>query len=143
MSTLMREAATCVQAARLIDPRSQSGGLDDFRPPLAVLHAELHGQEFLDDGDVRRDVGVGRHGDDAAIAGEGHGEEQLVRKAAADGCLAADEVLHELGGAMAELLGADALLAEGAGHFADVAELAAWTSVARVILNAHETITRY
>ena len=25
----------------------------------------------------------------------------------------------------------------------DIAELAAWTSVARVILNLHETITRY
>jgi hypothetical protein len=25
----------------------------------------------------------------------------------------------------------------------DVAELAAWTSIARVVLNLHETITRY
>ena len=47
--------------------------LDDLGSAVAVVEAEFHGQEFFDHGDVRWHVGVGRHGDDAAIAGEGHG----------------------------------------------------------------------
>jgi hypothetical protein len=85
---------------------------------------ELDRQKRFDDANVGGDVVIRVDGGEAAAAGEGHGEQELVGEVEVDGGIGCEKTVHHARGAVADFFGGNSHFAESTGHCAGIRESA-------------------